>query len=72
MQQLKYSRIGCETMCYKDEVQRKNAEKLQRRFEKENVPVFIQKYFINIQSKAGAINYWIAIRDLFCGLWIRN
>lgn len=70
MQQLKYSRIGSEIMCYKDEVQRKNAAKLQGKFEKENVPAFIQKYFINIQSKAGAINYWIAIRDLL--LWLMD
>lgn len=55
-------------MCYKDEVQKKNAEKLQRKFEEDNVPGFIQKYFINIKSKAGAINYWIAIKDLL--LWL--
>lgn len=55
-------------MCYKDEVQRKNAEKLQRRFKNDDVPEFIQKYFINIKSKAGAINYWIAIKDLL--LWL--
>ena len=45
-------------MCYKDEVQRKNTEKLQRKFEQDNTPGFIQKYFINIESKAGAINYY--------------
>ncbi len=55
-------------MCYKEEVQKKNAEKLQKRFEVDNVPEFIQKYFINIKSKAGAINYWIAIKDLL--LWL--
>ncbi len=55
-------------MCYKEEVQRKNAEKLQKRFKADNVPEFIQKYFINIKSKAGAINYWIAIKDLL--LWL--
>lgn len=55
-------------MCYKDELQRKNAEKLQRKFEEDRVPVFIQKYFVNIESKAGAINYWIAIKDLL--LWL--
>jgi site-specific recombinase XerD len=57
-------------MCYKDEIQKKNAEKLQRKFDEENVPVFIQKYFINIDSKAGAINYWSAIKDLF--LWLMS
>lgn len=55
-------------MCYKDEVQKRNAEKLQKRFENDNISQFIQKYFINIESKAGAINYWIAIKDLL--LWL--
>lgn len=51
-------------MCYKDEVQRKNAEKLQRKFDEDNVPIFIQRYFLRIDSKLAAINYWIAIKDL--------
>lgn len=51
-------------MCYKDELQKKNAAKLQKRFEKDGVPEFMRKYFVNIESKAGAINYWIAIKDL--------
>lgn len=55
-------------MCYKQEKQKKNAEKLQRKFENDSTPVFIQKYFINIESKAGAINYYIAIKDLI--LWL--
>lgn len=55
-------------MCYKDEVQRKNAEKLQKKFDEDNVPEFIRRYFINITSKAAAVNYWIAIKDLL--LWI--
>lgn len=55
-------------MCYKAELQRKNEEKLQRKFDEENISLFIQKYFINIESKAGAINYWVAIRDLL--LWL--
>ena len=55
-------------MCYKIEVQNKNEEKLQRKFDEENISLFIQKYFINIESKAGAINYWVAIRDLL--LWL--
>ena len=55
-------------MCYKDTVQKQNEEKLQRKFDKDNTPGFIQKYFINIESKAGAINYWVAIRDLL--LWL--
>lgn len=55
-------------MCYKQELQDKNEEKLQRKFDEENISLFIQKYFINIESKAGAINYWVAIRDLL--LWL--
>lgn len=57
-------------MCYKDEVQRKNAEKLQKKFEEDNVSAFIQTYFINIKSKKGAINYYIAIKDLL--LWLMD
>ena len=55
-------------MCYKIEMQKKNEEKLQRKFDEENISLFIQKYFINIESKAGAINYWVAIKDLL--LWL--
>ena len=54
-------------MCYKQELQNKNEAKLQKKFDEENISLFIQKYFINIESKAGAINYWVAIRDLL--LW---
>ena len=59
---------GRDDMCYKDEVQRRNTEKLQRKFDEDNTPGFIQKYFINIESKAGAINYYIAIKDLL--VWL--
>ena len=51
-------------MCYKDELQKTNDGRLQRTFEREQVPQFITRYFINVRSKAGAINYWVAIRDL--------
>lgn len=57
-------------MCYKDEVQKKNAEKLQKRFEKDNVPVFIRDYLEDIDSKVGALNYWSALRDFL--LWLIN
>ena len=56
------------SMCYKDEVQRKNAEKLQRKFDQDNVPGFIRDYLEDIDSKAGALNYWSAIRDFL--LWL--
>ena len=57
-------------MCYKDEVQKKDAEKLQKKFEEDNVSSYIQTYFINIKSKKGAINYYIAIKDLL--LWLMD
>lgn len=57
-------------MCYKDEIQKKNADKLQKKFEEDNVPAYIQTYFINIKSKKGAINYYIAIKDLL--LWLMD
>ena len=37
-------------MCYKDKVQRDNAEKLQRKFDQDNTPRFIQKYFMLLIS----------------------
>lgn len=49
---------------YKEELQRKNEEKLHKRFQQDNVPMFIRKYFINIESKAGALNYYGVIKDL--------
>ena len=48
-------------MCYKDEVQRKNAEKLRRKFEQDNIPVFISDYFYNLNSEAGKLNYYSVI-----------
>ncbi|MFG6378303.1 MAG: tyrosine-type recombinase/integrase [Lachnospiraceae bacterium] len=48
-------------MCYKDEVQKKNAQKLQRRFEEDNIPIFIRDYFYNLNSEAGKINYYSVI-----------
>lgn len=54
-------------MCYKLETQNKNAEKLQRKFESDNVPEFIRDYFSQISSRGARINYWITIRAMF--LW---
>lgn len=48
-------------MCYKDEVQRKNAEKLQRKFKEDNAPVFIRDYFYNLNSEAGKLYYYSVI-----------
>lgn len=57
-------------MCYKDEVQRKNAEKLQIKFKEDNVPKFIRDYLEDIESKKGALNYWSVLRDFL--LWLVN
>lgn len=48
-------------MCYKDEVQKRNAEKLQRKFDEDNVPGFIRDYFYNLNSEAGKLNYYSVI-----------
>ena len=59
-------------MCYKDEVQKKNAEKLQRKFEEDNVPEFIRDYFDFIRSGAGKLNYWGTIRSFFIWCMDKN
>ena len=52
-------------MCYKIEVQNKNAEKLNRKLDELNLPIYMRKYFtIKIDSKAGALNYLGVIVDL--------
>lgn len=52
-------------MCYKIEVQNKNAEKLNRKLDEVNLPIYMRKYFtVKIESKAGALNYLGAIVDL--------
>lgn len=52
-------------MCYKAEVQKRNGEKLQKMFQKNGTPEFVQRIFTNLgESKATSINYWIAIRDM--------
>lgn len=67
---MKNKREGREVlnMCYKDAVQKKNAEKLQKRLEEDGVPVFIRDYLEDIDSKVGALNYWSALRDFL--LWL--
>lgn len=51
-------------MCYKDELQRKNATKLQRKFEEDDVPGFIRDYFCNLNSEAGKLNYYSVIMGM--------
>lgn len=48
-------------MCYKDETQKRNAEKLQQKFETDNIPQFIRDYFYNLNSEAGKLNYYSII-----------
>lgn len=49
-------------MCYKDMVQKRNEEKLQETFARDNTPMFIRKYLCTLSSRASARNYYIAIR----------
>lgn len=52
-------------MCYKIEMQNKNAEKLNKKLDKLNLPIYMRKYFtVKIESKAGALNYLGVIIDL--------
>lgn len=52
-------------MCYKIKVQNKNAEKLNRKLDELNLPIYMRKYFtVKIESKAGALNYLGVIVDL--------
>lgn len=57
-------------MCYKEEVQKRNAEKLQRKFDEENVPEFIQDFFPRIASRVARINYWSTIKNML--MWLMN
>ncbi len=59
-------------MCYKDEVQKKNADKLQRKFEEDNVPAFIRDYFTFMNSEAGKLNYWGTIKNFLTWCIGRN
>ena len=52
-------------MCYKIEVQNRNAENLNRKLDELNLPIYMRKYFtVKIESKAGALNYLGVIVDL--------
>lgn len=50
-------------MCYKVEVQNKNAEKLNRKLDELNAPQFLRDYLNELESKSGALNYLVAIKD---------
>lgn len=52
-------------MCYKIEVQSKNAKKLNSKLDELNLPIYMRKYFtVKIESKAGSLNYLGVIVDL--------
>lgn len=55
-------------MCYKDEVQKRNAAKLQQKFDEEGVPMFISKLLFNKKSMLTSTNYWYVIKGLL--LWL--
>lgn len=50
-------------MCYKIEVQNKNAEKLDKKLDELNAPQFLRDYLNELESKNGALNYLVAIKD---------
>lgn len=50
-------------MCYKIEVQNKNAEKLNKKLDELNAPLFLRGYLNELESKNGALNYLVAIKD---------
>lgn len=52
-------------MCHKEEVQKHNKEKLQKIFQKDGTPKFMQRLLsIMGRSAATSINYWAAIKDM--------
>lgn len=58
-------------MCYKIEVQNKNAKKLNKKLDELSAPQFLRGYLNELESKSGALNYLVAIKDFL--LWlIRN
>lgn len=50
-------------MCYKTKMQNKNAEKLNRKLDELNAPQFLRDYLNELESKSGALNYLVAIKD---------
>ena len=55
-------------MCYKLEVQKKNEEKLNRKLDELKAPRFLRDYLNEFDSKNGALNYLVAIKDFL--LWL--
>lgn len=64
-----YYTKGVEIMCYKAEMQKKNEEKLQKKFDQDNVPMFIQEAVIlRIASRDARLNTWATVRNML--LWM--
>lgn len=59
-------------MCYKIEVQKKNAEKLNRKLDELNSPQFLRDYLNGFDSKTGSLNYLVAIKDFLFWLMKNN
>lgn len=55
-------------MCYKDEKQEEYKQMLNKSLKKYNAPRFIQRYFIGIRSKVGAVSYWSSLKKFFTWL----
>lgn len=55
-------------MCYKQELQKKNGERLENKFKEDGTPEFIQDFFLRIASRAARITYYGTIKDLL--LWL--
>lgn len=58
-----YRKVRLINMCYKIEVQNKNAEKLNKKLDELNAPQFLRDYLNELESKNGALNYLVAIKD---------
>lgn len=51
------------TKNYKDVIQNVFSRQLEDKFEKDNVPFFIRRFFVNLSSAESALTYWYSIRD---------
>lgn len=59
-------------MCYKDEKNKMIQKKLEKIFVDLQVPEFIQRFFIRLDSPISKINYWISIRSMFEYMFDKN
>ncbi len=59
-------------MCYKQELQKANQERLETKFAEHNVPKFIRDYFKFINSGKSKLTYWGLVKDLLMYLIDNN